>query len=661
MADDAAMDVESRMPPEPTATEGPSANEGPSEPPVSPDPPQERGTSPQEPPKPKDIERAESVEGEVGKNRVLVKVMLLDGLHCLLNCTRKVKAESLIEYIHSHIDTEEKDFFSLYFFVNNQKIFLDPEKTVVHQLPPILRQTQPWIIYYGVKFYHPDPSKLKVDQSRYLYTLQLCNDIRNNRILVDYETAKRLTALMMQATLGDYEEEDHKPGYTADFEDFHLIPKDSRKNDYEAQIMQYHKAKAGYTPAQAEGEFCEVARGLRRYGYHMFGIQDDQSDTYLVANGYPGIKIFQESEEIHHFQWPNIVKISYKRRKFRIKFHPVDSEGEPNREVIEQLKYYCGKQPAAKRVWKNAVEQHTFFRLHVPDPPNRINHLLRRGSRFRYSGRTLRQTMDGQARKQQHDFQRSHSARVQKTSYENYAPGYVPARESFRRQGGVRGSGAARKPQNQPPTRQIFVEREDPESQRWVQVDAPPTNPEVDVSRIEQQRVQVNFSVQDGLPQDRFKAVLRKSGGSMEVLTTEDDTAEPSYKLSAIDQDSQAIMTSVSLRVDPEEGEESGGHGNVTVVFDSNTLPSVNLNADTSTSTTVIESSGRTVSSGGVTHSYQYTSTSVEYTSTSVDKDAARDYSQEAIQVELLMKKEGELLQEVLNASTAEGNTEVED
>ena len=32
----------------------------------------------------------------------------------------------------------------------------------------------------------------------------------------------------LSATLGDYEEEDHKPGYTADFEDFHLIPKDSR-------------------------------------------------------------------------------------------------------------------------------------------------------------------------------------------------------------------------------------------------------------------------------------------------------------------------------------------------------------------------------------------------------------------------------------------------
>ena len=41
---------------------------------------------------------------------------------------------------------------------------------------------------------------------------------------------------------------------------------------------------------------------------------------------------------------------------------------------------------------------------------------------------------------------------------------------------------------------------------------------------------QVNFSVQDGVPQDTFKAVLKKSGGSMEVLTGEDDAPEPSYK-----------------------------------------------------------------------------------------------------------------------------------
>ena len=38
-------------------------------------------------------------------------------------------------------------------------------------LPPslslsVIKSVQPWILYYGVKFYHPDPSKLKVDHSR---------------------------------------------------------------------------------------------------------------------------------------------------------------------------------------------------------------------------------------------------------------------------------------------------------------------------------------------------------------------------------------------------------------------------------------------------------------------------------------------------------------
>ena len=41
---------------------------------------------------------------------------------------------------------------------------------------------------------------------------------------------------------------------------------------------------------------------------------------------------------------------------------------------------------------------------------------------------------------------------------------------------------------------------------------------------------QVNFSVKDGVPQDEYKAVLRHSGGSMEVLTNGDDTTKHSYR-----------------------------------------------------------------------------------------------------------------------------------
>ena len=45
-------------------------------------------------------------------------------------------------------------------------------------------------------------------------------------------------------------------------------------------------------------------------------------------------------------------------------------------------------------------------RLTQPDPPSRIQTLLRRGSKFRYSGRTLRQTQKAKLDRQDHNFTR---------------------------------------------------------------------------------------------------------------------------------------------------------------------------------------------------------------------------------------------------------------
>ena len=42
---------------------------------------------------------------------------------------------------------------------------------------------------------------------------------------------------------------------------------------------------------------------------------------------------------------------------------------------------------------------------------------------------------------------------------------------------------------------------------------------------------QVNFSVKDGLPEDQYKAVQRRSGGSMEMIASESDKDEMSYRL----------------------------------------------------------------------------------------------------------------------------------
>ena len=43
------------------------------------------------------------------------------------------------------------------------------------------------------------------------------------------------------ATLGDYDEEEHKAGYTAEFDDFHLIPKDNRVSAIDITSSLHHQ------------------------------------------------------------------------------------------------------------------------------------------------------------------------------------------------------------------------------------------------------------------------------------------------------------------------------------------------------------------------------------------------------------------------------------
>ena len=53
--------------------------------------------------------------------------------------------------------------------------------------------------------------------------------------------------------------------------------------NYEAQLVELHKAKAGYTPAQAESEFLQVAKDLPRYGMHLFAAQVSTKRTTCIT------------------------------------------------------------------------------------------------------------------------------------------------------------------------------------------------------------------------------------------------------------------------------------------------------------------------------------------------------------------------------------------
>ena len=45
----------------------------------------------------------------------------------------------------------------------------------------------------------------------------MCQDVRENRVLFTREVVQELLVLLIQASAGDYDPEDHPPGYTNEF------------------------------------------------------------------------------------------------------------------------------------------------------------------------------------------------------------------------------------------------------------------------------------------------------------------------------------------------------------------------------------------------------------------------------------------------------------
>ena len=147
----------------------------------------------------------------------------------------------------------------------------------------------------------------------------------------------------------------------------------------------------------------------------MVGINQDQDGTVIhVGVSCTGIALHRGNRQVIQHVWPNIVKVSYRQKKFRLKYREAHANTSDSNPVLLD-EFRCGEPPASKRLWKACVEQHTFFRwvttctdivghsnccclfvacrLSRPEaPPRRPSLLLRRDSKFRYSsGRTLEQ------------------------------------------------------------------------------------------------------------------------------------------------------------------------------------------------------------------------------------------------------------------------------
>ncbi|XP_049818275.1 FERM domain-containing protein 5 isoform X2 [Aethina tumida] len=325
----------------------------------------------------------------------------------ILECEYKPhhKGKYLLEYVCQQLNLIEQDYLGLrYVDLQDQRHWLDLGKSICKQV----KDLDPVLFSFRIKFYPPDPFCLKEEITRYQIFLQLKRDLLHGRLYCGTNEAAMLAALILQGELGDYDSEIHTGNYVSDFK---ILLKQT--DSIEDKAMEIHqKQLKGQSPSQVENTFLKLACQLDTYGVDPHPVKDHKGSQLYLGINYSGILTFQGSRKTHHFRWPDIQKINYEGKMFIIHL---------NYNEKHTVGFKCPSGAACRHVWKCAIEQMLFFTLATSsEAPSVVTGggFFSWGTKFKYTGRTEREILEdtGSPTREQPNIQRTSSLRRKASS-----------------------------------------------------------------------------------------------------------------------------------------------------------------------------------------------------------------------------------------------------
>ncbi|XP_078513638.1 FERM, ARHGEF and pleckstrin domain-containing protein 1 isoform X1 [Lissotriton helveticus] len=324
------------------------------------------------------------------------KVLMLDDTQEIIEVPHRAAGKVLLDAVCDHLNLVEGDYFGLE-FLDHRKImvWLDLLKPVLKQV----RRPKHVVIRFVVKFFPPDHTQLQEELTRYLFALQVKQDLVQGKLTCNDTSAALLISHIVQSEIGDFDEAVEREHLAKN----KYIPQHEALED---KIMEFHRHHVGQTPAESDFQLLEIARRLEMYGIRLHPAKDREGTKINLAVAHTGILVFQGHTKINAFNWAKVRKLSFKRKRFLIKLRP-----DANSSFQDTLEFMMASRDFCKSFWKICVEHHAFFRLFEEPKPKPKPVLFSRGSSFRFSGRTQKQVLDyvkeGGHKKVQ--FERKHS------------------------------------------------------------------------------------------------------------------------------------------------------------------------------------------------------------------------------------------------------------
>ncbi|XP_039475610.1 tyrosine-protein phosphatase non-receptor type 3 isoform X2 [Oreochromis aureus] len=292
------------------------------------------------------------------KPDLLCLVQLLDGTIETFRVSKQDEGVVLLDLVCDHLRLQERQLFSLQIRESSTAIasitanthsprWLEPEKPLKKQIKGLV---SPFYLNFRVRFFISDPNSLQDEQTRHLYFLQIRSDIREGRLQCPLSAAVVLASYAVQSEMGDHCPS-WLPGYLSKC---HFIPE--QDEDFLSKVEDLHPQHKGLKKSDAELCFLNTARTLELYGVELHAATDTNNAPLMVGLASSGVAVFCNMICSSFFPWGNIIKISFKRKRFDI--HLKQKHGE-TQDCEVSLLLPCPK--TCKNLWRSCVDHHCFF------------------------------------------------------------------------------------------------------------------------------------------------------------------------------------------------------------------------------------------------------------------------------------------------------------